>query len=75
MENIKEQLAELLEVESVNENDKLADFECWDSLTALTIIASADENYGVTLSNKELDEAGTIGGLITLIKTKKGYEK
>ena len=72
MEKIKEQLAELLEVESVNETDKLVDFECWDSLTALTTIASADENYGVTLSNKELEEAETIGGLITMIRTKKG---
>lgn len=71
MENILEQLTEIMEVESLNENDKLIDFECWDSLTALSIIALASENYEVTLSNKELVEAGTIGGLIALIKNKK----
>jgi len=72
MENILTDLAEIMEVEKVAESDKLTEFDCWDSLTALSIIAFADENYKVTLSNKELLEVETIGGLIELIKTKKG---
>lgn len=70
MENILHELAEIMEVESVAVNNKLIEFECWDSLTALSIIAFADSNYGVTLSNNELAEAETIGGLIDLIKNK-----
>ena len=32
MEKMKEQLAELLEVDEVKDSDVLEDFECWDSL-------------------------------------------
>lgn len=41
MEKMKEQLAELLEVDEVKDSDVLEDFECWDSLTILSIIAWA----------------------------------
>lgn len=44
MEKMKEQLAELLEVDEVKDSDVLEDFECWDSLTILSIIAWASEN-------------------------------
>jgi len=70
MENILNELAEILEVSGVAENDKLANFECWDSLTILSIIALASENYEATLSNKEVVDAETVGGLISLIKSK-----
>ena len=57
MEKIYEELAELLEVDSVKDDEVLADFECWDSLTVLSIIALASENYGKTLLAKDVNEA------------------
>lgn len=71
MEAIYEQLAELLEVDVVNDKESLVDFECWDSLTILSIIAMVSENYNVTLSAKEITNAATISGLIALIHNKK----
>lgn len=71
MEAIYEQLAELLEVDQVEDTDVLADFECWDSLTILSIIAMASENYNVTLLAKEIADAKTVSGLISLIDNKK----
>lgn len=68
MEKIYEELAELLEVDSVKEDEVLADFECWDSLTVLSIIALASENYGKTLLAKNVNEARTVGGLVALLK-------
>ena len=68
MEKMKEQLAELLEVDEVKDSDVLEDFESWDSLTILSIIAWASENYGKTLLAKDINKAKTVGGLLALLK-------
>ena len=68
MEKMKAQLAELLEVDEVKDSDVLEDFECWDSLTILSIIAWASENYGKTLLAKDINKAKTVGGLLALLK-------
>ena len=68
MEKMKEQLAELLEVDEVKDSDVLEDIECWDSLTILSIIAWASENYGKTLLAKDINKAKTVGGLLALLK-------
>jgi len=68
MENFDENIAEILEVDNIEMNDGLASFECWDSLTILSIIAFAGENYNVTLSAADINNSKTIGGLKDLIK-------
>lgn len=70
MDNFENGITELLEVDSVNETDILEDFEAWDSLTALSIIAFIDENYQLQVSANDLTDAKTIGGLKNLIKRK-----
>ena len=67
MKKIYEELAELLEVDSLNDSDILEEFESWNSLTRLSIIAYASESYGKILLTKDLNEAGTVGALIKLI--------
>jgi len=71
MEQFLEQMAEILEVESVNPNDELESFDAWDSLTQLSIIALASENYDVTISAIELKSAKTIEGVKKMIESKK----
>jgi len=71
MEKFLEQIAEILEEEQVNLSDKLVNFDVWDSLTQLSIIAFADEEYGVTISAMEIKEAETVGGVKLLIENKK----
>ena len=70
MDNIYFELAEIFEVEQVNDEDILGEFDCWDSLTSLSIIALMNETYKVTLTNKEVADSKTIGGLIYLLKNK-----
>lgn len=70
MENFKAEMAELLEVDNVELTDELSSFECWDSLTILSIIALAGEKYNVTLSAAEINKSQTVGGLKELIKLK-----
>lgn len=71
MENFLEQMAEIMEVDNVNNTDKLVSFEVWDSLTTLSIIAMADEEYGVSLTNREIIDADTIDGLFKYIMEKR----
>lgn len=44
----------------------------WSSLTALSIIAMADEEYGVKLKGDELRSANTIEELYNIVNTKAG---
>ncbi|GHU80003.1 hypothetical protein FACS1894145_5430 [Bacteroidia bacterium] len=71
MNDFMEQMADIFEVDAVELDDRLEDFDAWDSLAQLTIISLADENYGVTVSAQELRDAKTIGGLKKLIDDKK----
>ena len=71
MDKFLEQIAEILEEEQINLSDKLVDFDAWDSLAQLSIIALADEEYGVTISAAEIREAETVGGIKKLIEEKK----
>ena len=71
MENFDSVIAELLEVDTVNQEDELSGFECWDSLTILSIIAVADSNYGVILNAADVNDAKTIGGLKKIINDRR----
>lgn len=70
MENFEASISELLEVESVAINDHLSSFDSWDSLTILSIIAYCLEEFNVSLSSEEIEDAITIKGLQELIKSK-----
>lgn len=71
MENFREKLLDVLEVESIKDNEILKDFDSWDSLTVLTIIATVDSEFGITMSASELEELVTIKDLFTFIENKK----
>ena len=67
MDTFLEKMAELLEEDNVNPSDELTSFDAWDSLTMLSIIAMADEDFGKTVSAKKVQEAGTIDGLFKML--------
>lgn len=64
-------LAEILEEDSVKENDILSDFDAWDSLSILSIIAYCSENFKKQLKNNEIRNLETVSDLISLIEYKK----
>ena len=70
MENFKSHISLILEVEVVELNQELESFECWDSLTILSILALAAETYEVELTADEVKNSKTIGGLQELIKSR-----
>jgi len=71
VEKFLEEMAEILEVDNVKPQDNFTEFEAWDSLANLSVIALADSHYGVTISSLELKGVKDIAGIKQLIDSKK----
>lgn len=54
MEDLKTKLAEILEVDDLDITKKFVDYEEWDSLAGLSILAMLDSDYNTTMSGKEI---------------------
>ncbi len=60
-------LAEILEVVEVQPNDVLKEFENWDSLTVLSILAMLGARYGINLTARDLNQTTTSADLAALV--------
>lgn len=54
MEELVQKLADILEVDELDINKKFTDYEEWDSLAGLSLIALLDADYNMTMKNKEV---------------------
>lgn len=54
MEELIEKISEILEVEELDINKKFSDYEEWDSLAGLSLIAMLDSDYNMTMKTKEI---------------------
>ncbi|WP_409415523.1 phosphopantetheine-binding protein [Flavobacterium sp. PS2] len=69
MEDFLEKMAELFEEDTVELTDSIVDFDAWDSLTSLSIIAYSGEEFQKSITAAQIIEAKTIGGLYELLKS------
>ena len=70
METFYKNLAVCLEVDAVQPGDVLRDFDVWDSLTALSILAMVFRDFKVTVSADELRASTTAGDLWNVVRGK-----
>ncbi len=75
MDKLYSELQEILEVDEVTSGQVLADFEAWDSLAALSLVAAVRSNFGVTLSGEDLRRAVTVGDIEKLVASRRSAEK
>ena len=54
MEELIEKLAEILEVEELDATKKFTDYEEWDSLSALSVLAMLDSGYNTSMKADEV---------------------
>ena len=54
MEELITKLAEILEVEDLDVNKKFADYDEWDSLSALSVLAMLDSDYHIQMKNADI---------------------
>ena len=65
-----ESIKEALEIEGheVNLEDRFRDYEEWDSLNRLSLIAMLDDEYGVQIENAEFEQLKTIADLFNKVQ-------
>jgi acyl carrier protein len=70
LEEKKQLLADLFEVEieEIQENVILEDFEPWDSMSKLSLIVLMDDECGKKLSGEQILEFKTIGDIIDFME-------
>lgn len=68
-EKLFEGLAEALEMEKeqVKEEDTFRDYDNYDSLTELSVLAMLDEEFGVELEMQEYNKCQTVGDLLAML--------
>lgn len=62
---------EELNANTITPQTVFKDLDEWSSLSALSIIAMANEEYGVMLKGEEIRTAVTVEDLFNIIKSKK----
>ncbi|BDU74821.1 phosphopantetheine-binding protein [Mesoterricola silvestris] len=72
MDVFYQKLREILECEDVRRDSDIGDFENWDSLGVLTILAMIDSEYKVALSSEEFLTVRRVGDLEDLLRAKLG---
>lgn len=65
-----EQFKDILEIEDreLNLTDEFREFQEWDSLANLSVVAMIDEEYNVVIPTSDFNKLRTIGSLIEEIK-------
>ena len=63
-------IADILDVAAVAEGDVLRDFEAWDSLSVLSVIAMLDAKYGINVTSVQLKDVRTVADLWALAQSK-----
>lgn len=56
-----------LEEGSLKPEDSVADYEEWDSLTILSVIAAVDEKYHKVITGEELKKVRTVSDIMRLM--------
>ena len=69
-EKFIESIKEALEIEDheVNMEDRFRDYEEWDSLNRLSLIAMLDDEYDVQIENREFEQLLTVQDLLNMVK-------
>jgi acyl carrier protein len=68
MDDLYSQLAQILEVDRVEADNVLSEFEYWDSLTVLSVLALLDSSYGLNLTAADIREMKTAGDLAAALE-------
>ena len=64
-------LEEVMEVEegTLQQDDVLEEYDEWDSVTILGIISLIDEEFGKTVTGKEVRDIKTVSGLLNMMES------
>lgn len=69
IKNLAEQYEEV-DAKEFTPETKFKDFDEWSSLTSLSIVAMAEDEYGITLKGDDIRSATTVQDLFDIAKRK-----
>lgn len=69
IENFTDQFDDT-DASEITASTKFHELDEWSSLSALSIIAMIDEEYGVSVNGADIRQSETIGDLFELVKTR-----
>lgn len=66
IEEKKELLAETMDVEvsELKADMNLADMDCWDSITKLSVIVMFDDEFGKKITSDDIKRFATVGDIL-----------
>lgn len=70
MEELNQEMADILEVDSVNDEDLLENFDEWDSLARLSLLSFIDTQYKINLFQPDIADVKTVADIKEIIKSK-----
>ena len=70
MDNFISLISDALEKnsEQIDKEDEFRNYEEWDSLAVLSLIAMIKQNYNITIPRKDFDELNTVSELYEYIQ-------
>ena len=70
MDNFISLISDALEKnsEQIDKEDEFRNYEEWDSLAVLSLIAMIKQNYNITIPRKDFDELNTVSDLFEYIQ-------
>ena len=70
MEELNQEMADILEVDSINDTDLLEDYDEWDSLARLSLLSFIDTQYKINLFQPDIADVKTLADIKEIIKSK-----
>ena len=61
-------LIEIFEIETVGAENVLRDYELWDSLSVISLLAVLQADYGITVEAEDLAQIVTAGDLFAFVE-------
>jgi len=68
MDKFLESISEVFERDGIKPDDEFRNYEEWDSLAYLSIIAMIDENYDIVITGEEFEKLNKIQDIYDYIK-------
>ena len=67
MEKFLESMIEVFERDSIKPDDEFRNYEEWDSLAYLSVIAMIDENYDIVITGEDFEKLNKIQDIYNYI--------
>lgn len=69
-DKIFNQIKDIVDNETLTQDQNLEEIEDWDSLAKITFVSWVDQNLGITLYTHDMQQCQTIADVVSLLEEK-----